>query len=222
MRLPDELAGKADVYEVHGRTGLLLFGPQISFGPFRTVSIHRGVDVGERSSTATGVFSSEEHDSNRQEFDFELQGPAPGAWRVRCVASSERRSETHVVGVHAGTGGSGFTREEAPISAESGYACQLDGPAAEHWTLQADESLREGSVLDAAGETIVEIQASYEKQTMQHPPLEGNLLINANGGQVWGVVERSFYGAVVVSRDLDPKRQVAVAAICTALLIPGH
>src|SRR5262249_22899157 len=158
-------------------------------------SIHRGVSVGERSSTPTGVFSSEEHDSDRQGFDFELQGSASGAWCVHCVASSDRRTETHVVGVHAGTNGAGFDRKEAPISAESGYACQLDGPAAEHWTLQTDESLRDGSVLDAAGETIVEIQANYEKGTGQHPPLEGNLLVNANGGQVWALVERSFYGA---------------------------
>jgi hypothetical protein len=222
MHLPDELAGKADVYPVHGRTGLLLFGPQISFGPYRTVSIHRGVSVGERSSTPTGVFSSEEHDSDRQQFDFELQGPGSGAWRVRCVASSDRQTETHVVGVHAGTSGTGFDREEAPISAESGYVCQLDGPAAEHWTLQADESLRDGTVLDAAGETIVEIQASYERGTGQHPPLEGNLLINANGGQVWAAVQRSFDGAVVLSHELDPRRQTAVAAICTALLIPGR
>jgi hypothetical protein len=222
MHVPDELAVKADVYPVHGRTGLLLFGPQISFGPYRTVSIHRGVSVGERSSTATGVLSSEEHDSDRQQFDFELQGPASGAWRVRCVASSDRRSETHVVGVHAGTRGTGLDREQAPISAESGYVCELDGPAAEHWTLQADENLRDGTVLDAAGETIVEIQASDEKATGEHPPLEGNLLANAKNGQVWAVVQRSFDGAVVLSRDLDPKRQTALAAICTALLIPGH
>ncbi len=79
MNPPEELVGRTDVYPVHGRQGLLLFEPQISFGPYRTVSIHRGPVEAESSSVRTGLLSSEEHDSAQQALDFVLQGPGSGA-----------------------------------------------------------------------------------------------------------------------------------------------
>jgi hypothetical protein len=51
MAVPEEMetAGKVDVYPVSGRQGILLFEPKISFGPYKTVSIHRGITVGDNS-----------------------------------------------------------------------------------------------------------------------------------------------------------------------------
>jgi hypothetical protein len=221
MKVPEGLAGKADVYPIQRRQGLLLFEPQISFGPYRTVSIHRGVVVSERSSVRTGLLSSEEHDSDRQQFDFVLQGPAAGSWRGRCTESSDRRTETQVTGVHVGTEGSGFTRDRIPVSAQSGYVCELHGPAAAHWTLEADENLSTGTVRDAANEVVVDIQRTSERGTWKHPDLEGDTLVGPDGA-VLAAVQRSFDGAVYLSRELDPARRTAVAAICTALLIAGH
>jgi hypothetical protein len=220
MEMPDELVGKADTYPVHGRQGFVIFEPRISFGPFRTVSLDRGVAMGERSSTPTGLFSSAEHDSDRHQFTFVLQGPSPGSWSGTCTAFSERRSETHVTGLHIGTDGAGLTREETPVSADSGYVCRLDGPAGEHWTLDADEHLAEGRVRDAAGRPIADIEEAHEPWTPKRVALEGNTIVGP-AGDVWAAVQRSFDGAVYLSRHLDAQQQIAVAAICTALLVPG-
>jgi hypothetical protein len=221
MNLPEGLVGKAETYPVHGRQGLLLFEPQMSFGPYRTVSIHRGLAASEQTSVATGLTSSVEHDSARQPFDFVLQGPGPGAWRGSCVASSDVEVDTQVVGVHAGTNGSGFDREQMPVSATSGYVCQLDGPGAEHWELEADEQLSGGTVRDATGALVVGIRGIRESWTWKHPALEGDTLVSPDG-ETWAAVQRSFDGAVYLSRELDPMRRSALAAICTALLIAGH
>jgi hypothetical protein len=125
-----------------------------------------------------------------------------------------------VTGVHFGTDGAGWSREQIPVSAQSGYVCQLDGPAAEHWVLETDERLWEGTVRDEAGATVADIQGTSEKWTWKHPALDGNTVVSS-GGEVWAAVQRSFDGAVYISRELDPKQQTAVAAICLALLIPG-
>jgi hypothetical protein len=221
MNLPQGLAGRADTYPVEGRHGVLLLEPQISFGPFRTVSIHRGPMEGEHSSQPTGLLSSEQHDSERQQFEFVLQGPGSRTWRVRCTDASESATETQAVGVHVGTDGAGIVSEETPISERAGYTCQLDGPGDEHWTLAADRRLWRGTVRDAAKGLVVEIKGVSEPGTWKHPALEGNTLVSPSG-EVWAAVQRSFDGAVVLSRDLDPGRQAALAAICSALLIPGH
>jgi hypothetical protein len=96
----------------------------------------------------------------------------------------------------------------------------LDGPGGEHWTLQTDERLSEGSVKDASGATVVDIEGSGEKWTWKHPALEGNTLVSP-GGETLGAVQRSFDGAVYLPHDLDPKRAGGVAAVCVALLISG-
>jgi hypothetical protein len=221
MNVPGDLAGKVDVYPVHGRQGLLLFDPAISFGPYRTMSIHRGVVASERSSVATGVFSSETHDSDRQQLDFVLQSSIAGSWRGRCLAYSEQRSQTRVTGVHFGSEGSGFTEEQTPVSASSGYRCQLDGPAGEHWKLETDEHFGEGTVQDEAGEAVADIQRIGEPWSWNHQALEGNAIVSRTG-EMWAAVQRSFDGAVYLSRELDPKQRAATAAICLALLIAGQ
>ncbi len=220
MKPPEEMAGRADVYLVRGRQGLLILDPAISFGPFRTVSIHRGSDAGEHSSIATGLTSSEEHDSSRQVLTFTLRGPGGEEWRGRCERGSDERSETHVTGLHVGTDGARLTREETPVSSRSGYDCDLAGPSGERWRLEADERLSGGSVRDAAGAPIADVEQTHERWSWQHPELDGNTVVGPHG-EVWAAVQRSFDGAVYLSRDLDDHRRSAVAAICTALLIPG-
>ena len=119
---------------------------------------------------------------HRQHFGFVLQGPLSGPWQGSCVATSDRRTETQVVGVHAGTEGSGVTTSEQTHSYESGYACDLHGPGAERWRLEADEDLAEGTVQDAGGNAIAHIEGAAERWTWQHPALEGNAIMGPTGG----------------------------------------
>jgi hypothetical protein len=221
MKTPEELVGKVDVYPAHGRQGLLLLEPQITFGPYRTVSIHRGIVAEKGTSARTGLFTSEEHDVQRQHFNFVLQGPFSGSWQGSCVVTSDRRTETQVVGVHAGTQGSGVTTREQVLSDESGYSCDLHGPDAERWRLEADEHLAAGTVRDAGGHAIADIQGAAERWTWQHPALEGNAIVSPAGATL-AALQRSFDGAVYLSRDLDPKQKAGVGAICAALLLPGR
>jgi hypothetical protein len=137
------------------------------------------------------------------------------------VAYSEQRSQTRVTGVHVGTEGSGFTKEQTPVSASSGYRCQLDGPAGEHWKLETDEHFRDGTVQDEASGAVAYIEGMAEPWSLQHQALEGNTVVGRTG-ETWAAVQRSFDGAVYLSRELDPKRRAATAAICLALLIPGQ
>jgi hypothetical protein len=224
MAVPEGFPGGVDVLRVSGRHGTFLIESQISFGPFRTVYIRRGISsggggVGNGAGLATGL-SSEHHSSDRQGFDFVLQGPGAGPWRGKCVAFTERDTKTEVTGVHVGTEGAGLARETTE-SVQSGYTCELDGPDAEHWKLEADERLEGGTVKDAAGAAVADISPTGERMTWHHPALDGNTVTGPDG-RLFAAVQRSFDGAVYLSRDLDPKRKAAVAAICTALLIPDH
>ncbi len=183
--------------------------------------MHRGIEAGEGTSARTGLFTSEEHVVHRQHFDFVLQGPLSGSWHGSCVATSDSRTESQVVGVHAGTEGSGVTTREQTLSDESGYTCDLHGPDAERWRLEADEDLAEGTVRDAGGNAIANIQGAAERWTWQHPALEGNAIAGPTGATL-AALQRSFDGAVYLSRDLDPKQKAGVAAICAAMLLPGR
>ncbi|MGH7272185.1 MAG: hypothetical protein ACREJ3_17280, partial [Polyangiaceae bacterium] len=85
MAVPEGFATGVDVLTVSGRHGTFLIESQISFGPFRTVYIHRGFSPGgggvsNGPGLATGL-SSENHSSDRKGFDFVLQGPGSGPWR---------------------------------------------------------------------------------------------------------------------------------------------
>ena len=221
MKPPKDLEGKVDIYPAHGRHGVLALEPQISFGPYRTVSIHRGIVTGEGESVRTGVFTSEDHDVQRQHFDFVLQGPFSGSWQGSCVATSDRRTEDQVVGAHAGTQGSGLVTREQTLSDQRGYSCDLHGPDTERWRLEVDENLAEGSVRDAVGNAIADIQGMAEQWTWQRPALDGNAIVGPKGATL-AALQRSFDGAVYLWRDLDPKQKAGVAAICAALLLPGR
>lgn len=220
MKPPNELVGRVDVYPVHGRHGFLFWNPALTFGPYRTVSIHRGVGYGNHSSHITGLSSSEEHDIDTQAFDFVLESPGAGNWSGHCENFRVRHTETHATGIHIGSQGAGVDQEERTLSDRAGYACLLDGPSGEHWKLKADASLAEGDVVDASEKLVVGIGLMAEPATRDLPPLKGNTLADSEG-KVQAALERSSSGAVYLSQSLDPKQRAAFAAVCTALLVTG-
>lgn len=219
MPVPAELPKPVDVYEVSGRGGLLILEPKIRFGPYVTVEIHRGMELGSSEKHDEGLLSSEKKSLFEQAFEFVLEGPG-GSWKTRCVHSERVHSTSDVVGVHIDKHGVSPLVDERETRT-SWYACDLTGPNGARWSLETDGERYRGQVHDEKGELVLQIRSRAASRPGKWDALEAYLFTDAKGASV-AAVQRTYDGVVMLPAAFTPTYRAALAAVATALLIPGQ
>jgi hypothetical protein len=219
MPVPAELPKPVDVYEVSGRFGIVLLEPKIRFGPYITVQIRRGMTEGVSSANSEGLLKSEKHREAQQVFEFTLEGPGGRPWKTHCVYTQTNHATSEVTGVHIDANGVSphVKRRETETSK---YECELEGPDGEHWFLATDGERYRGSVLDKKGNVVLEISTRLVSRPGKWDGLEAYLFTDGDGMLV-AAVQRTYDGVVMLPASFTAPRRAGLAAVATALLIPG-
>lgn len=219
MPVPAELPKPVDVYEVSGRFGIMILEPKIRFGPYITVQIRRGMTEGVSSASSEGLLKSEKHREVQQVFEFILEGPGGRPWKTRCVHTQTNHATSEVTGAHIDANGVSplVKRRETETSR---YECELGGPDGEHWFLATDGERDRGKVLDKKGDTVLEISTHVVSRPGKWDGLEAYLFKDVDG-KVVAAVQRTYDGVVMLPASFAAPRRAALAAVATALLIPG-
>ena len=222
LALPTELREGADVLEVSGLRGFLLWNRDIRFGPYRTTNTH----VGWRSddSTTWGVFDKNETWHAKRPISFALEAAVCPRWTARCLGKARRIHREEAVGITSTGDGLAIDRRTVEDLSEAGFECTLAPDHAPAWrlALTADDPSGFGGVLaDDRGTPVARIRAT-DRQTGEpytySVPSPVGFVMETSAGDV-AAVERAFQGKVILGRDAPPAQRCALATVAAALLL---
>jgi hypothetical protein len=223
MVLPDTLRADADVMIVSGREGVVLWNPAVEFGPFRTVSLHRGWR--SDSSTSWALLDSSDSWTAKYPFSFVLEGPGSERWNAGCTGYAERTHRQKAVGLGSKDNGDfGILRRTVAFTAYEVFECTFDGPAGRRSRLlmsDVDESGFGGVLIDEQNVVLARVRRTDKQIGKPYEytvPSPLGFYVETNTG-LHVAVERAFKGKVVFSRATPRDQATPLAALATALLV---
>lgn len=224
MVLPPALRGNTDVFAASGKSGGLIWNPQVRFGPFHTTEIRRGWR--SDATMSWSLLQAYESWDAHHPFSFTLVSDAgDGKWSVNCLGAASRRHREKPIGFHMDASGFGLTREVVESSSSEVLTCTLEyGSQLRGWRLllsDLDESGFGGVVTDENQKVLARVHATNEQVGTPYSytvraPL--GFFVETPQAETLAV-ERAFQGKIIFDQRIRPDQRMGLAAVATALLV---